>query len=127
MSKTETTYEATNVKVTLGGEELSFKGSNIYKDHPTFESDLEITLKCSPEVMEDYKRLLLGIWDTDNLSKGFPSTPDYVVIKSIEELPEDKIVYQLDSGWWYNWDLSGKSQDELETLFRTNIIYKKGE
>ena len=23
-----------------------------------------------------------------------------------EELPEDKIVYQWDSGWWYDWDLS---------------------
>ena len=52
-------------------------------------------------------------------------TPDYVEIKSIGKLPEDKIVYQWDSGWWYDWDLSGKSEDELETLLRTNIIYKK--
>ena len=124
MVKTITTYEANLVKVTLGGEEISFKG---YKDHPIFESDLEITLKCSPEEMEDYKRMLFGIWGTDNLSKGFPSTPDYVAIKSIEELPEDKLVYQWDSGWWYDWDLSKYSDEELESLFRTNIIYKKGE
>jgi|TARA_A100001391_G_scaffold33224_2_gene17968 hypothetical protein len=50
---------------------------------------------------------------------------DYTQIHTYKDLPENNIVYQNDCGWWYDWDLSGKSVDELETLFQTNIIYKR--
>jgi hypothetical protein len=52
---------------------------------------------------------------------------EYKRITSPQELPTDKIVYQWDSGWWYDWDLSDYSDCELEKLFSGNIIYVKVE
>lgn len=49
----------------------------------------------------------------------------YKRILSTKELPSDKVVYQWDSGFWYDWDLSNKSDEELGILFQSNIIYVK--
>ncbi len=51
--------------------------------------------------------------------------PDYKMISSPKDVPENGIVYQNDCGFWYEWDLSGKCEDELESLFQTNLIYVK--
>lgn len=55
------------------------------------------------------------------------STPysKYKQVTSPEDIPENGIVYQWDCGFWYDWDLSGKGEDELENLFNTNLIYVK--
>lgn len=50
---------------------------------------------------------------------------DYKQITSPEDIPENGIVYQWDCGFWYDWDLSGKCEGELENLFTTNLIYVK--
>lgn len=50
---------------------------------------------------------------------------EYKQITSPEEIPENGIVYQWDCGFWYDWDLSGKCEGELENLFTTNLIYVK--
>ena len=51
--------------------------------------------------------------------------PEYKQITSPEDIPENGIVYQWDCGFWYDWDLSGKCEYELENLFNTNLIYVK--
>lgn len=51
--------------------------------------------------------------------------PEYKKITSTEDIPENGIVYQWDCGFWYDWDLSGKCEYELENLFNTNLIYVK--
>ncbi len=54
--------------------------------------------------------------------------PEYKIISSSKDIPENGIVYQNDCGFWYEWDLSGKCEDALEILFQTNLIYvKEGE
>lgn len=111
-------YNPDDIKLYIGGEEVS----------PAKFEDIEVYLKCTPERTEEYKRIVLGVWDTENLENGFPkSNYTYTRITSAEDMPDNNIVYQNDCGWWYDWDLSGKSEDELETLFQTNIIYKREE
>lgn len=111
-------YSPNDIKLYISGKEIS----------PAKFEDIEVHLKCTPERTEEYKRVLLGVWDTVNLKNGFPkSTYTYRKITSTKDIPKDNIVYQNDCGWWYDWDLSGKRGDELETLFQTNIIYKREE
>ena len=64
---------------------------------------------------------LLGTWDHTTDTRE----PKYKQITSPEDIPENEIVYQWDCGFWYEWDLSGKGEYELENLFNTNLIYVK--
>ena len=109
-------YNPDDIKLYIGGKEVL----------PAKFEDVEVYLKCTPERTEGYKRMVLGNWDTLNDSRYLPESPyTFTQITSPDDLPKDNIVYQNDCGWWYDWDLSGKSEDELETLFQTNIIYKR--
>lgn len=113
-------YKPDDIKVCWGDTELDFKDGVTFMDNPILKEDIELTLKCVPEEIENYKRILLGEW-------GAEDKREYKKITSLDDLPSNKIVYQMDSGFWYDWDLSKKSEDELKMLFQTNVIFKKKE
>lgn len=49
----------------------------------------------------------------------------YEQIKNLEEMPNT--IYQWDCGFWYDLDVSEKSDSEKENLLATNVLYKKVE
>ena len=47
------------------------------------------------------------------------------LITNLEDFLQQDIVYQWDSGHWYDWDISDKNRFAREELFNTNRFYKK--